>query len=408
LDGDLDEGEGGPLYRYLSIFGYEIDKVRTIIDHLMIMKDPQVANSQALDYISQDLGVGLRVHELGALRLRALINIIGYLRRSEGTASALELAIQALTGSDAEVDTENKTVKVYAQRVNLLKDPNITVLVAGLLDAGRYNTSSFNDTFNLGGPSLPIVDFEIYDGGNPAGPSTPVAAGDQVWTFSPDTSSGGSVSILQTSDAYIRVKTGDTLYFSMQKNLTSGIQNEVRRVRLMRDNGSELVAVAASTTPQKLAGINYWELKVGNGFTDYTGTFLFIDVLSTVDAANLFGNLLLERSIGGFYFDGDTTLGGWIVDTNTISDYRWYNQQDSNSSIEEVSTVTGELRKDTFSIYNSNYYKTRAVVDRLLPSYLPVTELTTGTSTIYLNSDIPNPKWTVTYNHIPGVTYSVP
>lgn len=407
LDGDMDTGQGGPLYRYLSVFGYEIDKMRTIIDHLMIMKDPQVANSQALDYISQDLGIGLRVHELGASRLRALINIIGYLRRSEGTKSALELAVQALTGSDTEIDTVNKTVKVYAQRVNLLKDPNITVLVAGLLDAGAYNTSSFNDGIDSGNPSVSVFT-ETYDGGNPSGPSTPIAAGDQVWTFGPDNDSGGSVAILQTSSAYVRVKTGDILYFSMQKDLTSGNQDSILNVRLMRDTGSALAAVAISTNPKKLAGINYWELKVDDGYPDYIDTFLFVDVPASVDAANLFGKMLLERSIGGFYFDGDTTLGGWLVDSNTIADYRWYNQQDSDSSSEEVSSVTGELRKDTFSVYNSNYSKTRAVVHRMLSSYLPITELTTGTTAIYPNSNIQTPKWHVTFNHIPGVVYGVP
>jgi phage tail-like protein len=421
LDGNMDEGFGGPLYRYLSIFGYELDTVRTIVDHLMVMKDPQVANSQVLDYISQDLGVGLRVHELGASRLRALINIIGYLRRSEGTKSALELAIQALTGSDVEIDEEYKEVKVYAQRVNLLKDPNIKVSVAGVVDGGFYSTESFNNTLLSGFYNTPEEEYSIeIDGGSPE-----VELGSNVftgqepsWTFEPDVTSGGSVSTLMTyaesqdppppvpaRGDYLRVKSGDKLYFSMQKDPTSGVQDQLLRVRLMWDagsggpgvlNGEGLDVVAESNTYTVIAGINYWELEVVEGYEDYINVFFFVDVPSTVDATESFGQLLLEREIGGLFFDGDTSFGGWLVDGDTISDYRWFNEESPNSSVEPAGT-------NHITVYNSNYSKTRAVVQRMLSSYLPITELTTGTSPIYFNDEIPDPKWIVTFNHVPGV-----
>lgn len=414
LDGDLDSGIGGPLYRYLSIFGYEIDKIRTIIDHMMVMKDPQIANSQVLDYISQDLGIGLRVHELGASRLRTLINIIGYLRRSEGTKSALELAVQALTGSDVEVDTTTNDVKVYAQRVNLLKDPNLKVLVAGLLDGGLASTPSFSSSVDAGLASTPDGSYnpaESISGGTPAvtGGTFISETQNPSWIYEPDPESGGSVSTLKTyaktqdppipnppRGDYIRVKSGDKLYFSMHKNPTAGIQDLIIRVRLMWDNGSSLVAVATSTTSVRIAGINYWELTVVDGYSNYINTYMFIDLPSTVDATDSLGEMLLERTIGGGYFDGDTTLGGWLIDSDTISDYRWFNAADPDSSVELN-------RTDTFSVYNSNYSKTRAVVHRMLSSYLPITELTTGTAAIYPNATIPNPKWQVTFNHIPGV-----
>lgn len=412
LDGDMDEGNGGPLYKFLSIFGYEMDRVKTAIDHLMVMKDPSLANSEVLDYLAQDLGVGVRVHELGTARLRTLLNIIGYLRRSEGTVASLELAIQALTGSDVEVDATTNEVKVFAQRVNLLKDPNLEVVVAGLLDAGLASTVSFSSTTEGGSsPSVPYTEPDISGGTPSATGGTGLITAEQTpsWTFEPDPTSGGSVSILQTYAAppdppvpspprpdYLRVKTGDTLYFSMQKDPSSGVQDQIIRVRLMRDTGSGVVAIATATTPIKIAGINYWTLSVANGFTNYVNAFLFVDMPSTIDIEEDIGEMLLEREIGGKYFDGYTSLGGWLVDSDTISDYRWYDEDFPDTSIDSN-------RTDAFSVYNSNYSKTRAVVHRMLPSYLPITELTTGTATIYANSVIPNPKWHVTFNHIPGV-----
>lgn len=416
LDGDMDEGYGGPLYRYLSIFGYELDKIKTIIDYLMVMKDPQVAHSQVLDVISQDLGIGLRVHELGPSRLRTLINIIGYLRRSEGTAYSMELAIQALTGSDVEVDVESKEVKVYAQRVNLLKDPNIDVLIAGVLDAGSPTTADNPSTLGefsseLFGESVPewlsdpnydpnLVIYasnnDIYDGGSPSATGgTSIGTQDPVWTYNPDVSSGGSLSILSSMAGYIMVKSDDDLYFSMQQDPTNSIQDQIVKVQLRYGT----TVVAESTTPIKIAGINYWKLSVIDGYENYIGVYIHIYVPSEIDASKELRKMLLEREIGGKFFNGDTTLGGWLVDDYTISDYRWYDLDDPDSSVEPGYT-------NTFSVYNSNYSKTRAVVHRLLSSYLPVTELTSGTDPVYYGKPIPNPKWTVTFNHIPGVPYA--
>lgn len=420
LDEDLDVGEGGPLYKYLSIFGYEIDRVRTAIDQIMIMKDPKVANSQVLDYISQDLGTGLRVHELGATRLRNLINIIGFLRRSEGTKASLELAIQALTGSDVEVDDVSKRVKVYAQRVNLLRDPNLEVLVSGILDAGFAATQETEFsitidakdasewtqdpswTYNPNDPIKPgnIISTTAYEGGTPAATGGGSINTDQepVWSYDEDPDSAGSIYILQSLTDYIMVKSEETLYFSMQKNPFLGYQDSISRVRLVVGGPTNLVVVAESTTPITLGGIKYWPLEVVDGYNDYIGTFIQISVGSEIDPAEDFGEMLLERSPGGKYFDGNTSIGGWLVDSDTISDYRWYNPEDPNSSVEPD-------RTDTFSVYNSNYSKTRAVVDRLIKDYLPVTELTSGLGTIYSNRSIEFPKWVVTFNHIPGVPY---
>jgi len=397
LDFELGEGKDGPLKRYLSIFGFEVDRVRTTIDYIIACKDPQVADSEVLDYLAQDLGVDLQSRELGASRLRSLLDIIGYLRRSEGTATAIELALQALTGSDIVIDEASKTIKVYAQRVNLVKDPNLTRVLSSLFDAGAPSSTLFSLQLDAGTASTATFTTS-YSGGTPSSTGGTLV-GDELWSYDPDLSSGGSLNVLQTMSGYIPVIGGDTLYFSVQSGLESPAQNSITKVELYSGGpygGASATLIASQSTPTTVGGIKYWGLTVPDTVTSYTNVYLAVFQTAVVDAPQHFNRMLLERAVGGVYFDGNTTLGGWLVDGNTISDYRWYNPAAPNGA-------SPGLPIENFSVYNSNYQKTRAVVTRLMPQLLPVTELTNGTSTVYSNGSIPSPRWAITYNHIPGV-----
>jgi hypothetical protein len=397
LDGTINDDGIGPLYKFLQIFGFEMDRMRTSIEYAHYFKDPQVSDSQVLDYLAQDLGIPLRVHELGAVRLRGLLNIIGFVRRAGGTPSAIEYALQAITGSDIEVDTATNTIKVYAQRVNLLKDPSLSVIMAGLFDGGNPNTSTFSLSLEAGAPNTASFT-STYEGGTPSATGG-TATGGELWSFDPVVSGSGYV--LQTLSNYIPVIANDDLYFSLHAGAGSTAQDTISKVALYATApyGSvspSPVLVAESTTPTTISGIKYWTLSVPDTYTTYTNVYLAI-FTSSGDASATFRKMLLERAIGGLYFDGNTTLGGWLVDGNTVSDYRWYNPSDSDG-------VSG-TPVSNFSIYNSNYQKTRVVVNRLLTYLLPVTELTTGSSTIYSNGSVTSPKWSVKFNYIPGVTY---
>jgi hypothetical protein len=278
-----------------------------------------------------------------------------------------------------------------------MKDPDIQVIIAGLFDGGFPNTTTYNFEVDAGEPSTTVVT-DTYEGGTPSetGGTVIDETQDPVWAYDPDITSGGSAYILRSTNAYIMVKSGDILYYSMQEDATSGIQEKIQKVELLYDDGEDLIVTAVSTTPIIVAGIYYHKLEVVDGYEDYVGTYIHIYTDPDVDATVSFGKMLLERSIGGSYFDGNTSLGGWLVDSDTISDYRWFNPEDPDSSIDLN-------RTDTFSVYNSNYSKTRAVVHRMLTTYLPVTELTTGTDPVYPGYPIPDQKWSVTFNHIPGV-----
>lgn len=408
LDDDLNTGNGGPLERFLSTFGFEIDRTRTTIDFLMTSKDPQISNSLVLDVLSNDLSIGLLSHELGTERLRNILNSIGRLRRETGTISGLETFYTALTGSDVTVDTANKKIKVYAQRVNLIKDPNIVNGLAAGFDGGSPFTESFIQSYDAGlantasSPTASAPWAGFFEGGVPAEASFSLAADVALWSYNPDASvSGGSVSVLQTVSADVPVIYGDILYFSVQAETSFNAQNNVIAVGLYKTAGygsAGAVQVAYSTTPRISNGIKYWELTVNSSVTSYTNTRLAIFVNSTVIPTDSFKRMLLERSINSEYFDGDTVLGGWVTnpDNNVfVSDYRW---RDSTNPDSAVGTA-----HSNYSVYNSNYQKTRAVAKRLLPSLLPVTELVNTSGVAYSNRTIGSPRWTITFNNIPGI-----
>lgn len=502
-DGELDSaGLGGPLERYLSTFGFEVDRMRTTVDFLMTCKDPEVSNSYVLDVLSKDLSIGLLSEELGPYRLRNILNSIGKLRRGTGTSQSIKDFYTALTGSNVTVDTTSRTILIDAQRANLIKDPNITYGLSGGLDAGAPNTSAFPITYDAGSPgtadsataftqsandlllgatgtvgsisgsgtaSVPWVatvtglssasaatvgdglvatagtgslfganpsvvevtgvgassiTYKViggttptagsitnlrrvfsttYDGGTAGGTELiDINANPPLWVSFPDTVDP-TINVLQTANADVRAVFGDTLYFSVQNENVASVQNLITKVALYRVAGygsAGAVEVASATTARVSGGTRYWELVIPSSITSYTSMFLCIFVPSTTPILESFKRMLLERSINAEYFDGDTVFGGWLRDSSggSRSDYRWYNPANKNSIGEQ-----SLLQHKNFSVYNSNYQKTRVIANRFLTSILPVTELS-STDTIYSNRPITNPRWTITFNNIPGVS----
>ena len=426
LDGNLDDGNGGPLYRMLSVFGFEIDRTRTTIDYLMSAKDPLNANSETLNIIAQDLSLPMRADELGAARLRELLHNVGTFRRSLGTGDSLIGIAEAAAGSATEIDYENHIIKVYAQRVNLIKDPNIENGAVGAFIGGVPTSTLFTYEFEAGSASTPAFD-ETYSGGSPY--SSPTAtgqftpdpgaefkqeiSGDELWKYFPDPLGGGSVSVLAMSHADVPIKYGEKLYFSIQGDFATNAQKDVYKVSFYTPGSgsssagytgaSTDVLAATSSEPITIAGIRYWELDVTNSnLVDYTNSFLTVFAAPQADLRYGFRRMLLERMLGGKYFDGNTKEGGWLVDYPSmmkVSDYHWYNPDDPTSHIDGTESAT-------YSVFNGNCQKTRATFQRFLPSVLPVTQLC-KTGVVYSNAltEIDDPVWQLKWNAIPGVQY---
>lgn len=419
---DLDQKNGGDLHTFLEIFGWDVDYIRTVLDYMITMKDPQIAEAETLSNLAQDLGVDLMAHELGADRLRKLIDNIGVIRRSKGTLNSIQEELSAVTGSNVVIDTINKEIKVYSQRCNLVKDPKFVNGVQTGLDGGSPSTDS-NLSFDVSPGDDPsvgwnettdewddytgelqdngYVDGYLFDGGLPSSVGPDLIEGTtQKWVGYIDPESG-EYKVLETLGADIPVIAGDTFYFSVQASgIGKPVQESIVSVNLYTAGGvSEGDLIVSDTHYHEINGIRYWGLTIPDTITDYTYATLSIVFDHTPEGHYSeifyedFTNVLFERNFLGEYFDGNTRLGGWIVDNmNSISDFRWRNPGNPNQSLEDAS----------FSVYSANYQKTKAVVQRLLPSVLPITELVSS-GTVYSNRLITdNMKYIVTYDNIPG------
>lgn len=426
LDAQIGGLSDGPLKRMISLFGFEADRARTAIDYVMSCKDPLVAHSQILDVLAKDLTVDIRADELGTAKLRNILDSVGLIRRSLGTPASIALIVQAATGSEANFNLSQMSpmIDIYAQRVNLLKDPNIIGGAAGSLVGGTPRTLTFTSTFEAGGASVSAVD-ATYEGGNPFSSLSPYdefadvdkifqeEINEQYWQYAPDPLSGGSLSFLKTVDNYVPAFSKDKFYFSMHGDFIENAQDNIVRVALYATIGGTAasagysgtdddVLICESSTPIEIAGIKYWELIIPdygpNTMVGDTSFTIFVE--SNTNISRGFQKLLLERLLGGTYFDGDSTEGGWVIDYATgerISDYRWYNFEDPNSDIEGQPQAS-------YSVYNSNYRKTRVLADRYLSQILPVTQ-TSYSNIVYSNApdSVATPIWSLNWNVIKGL-----
>ena len=424
LDATLDTGSGGPLKRMISLFGFEADRMRTIIDYVVSFKDPLVAHSQVLDVIAKDLTVDIRSEELGTSKLRNILDSVGLIRRSLGTPASIALIVQAATGSEANFNLSGMlpAIDIYAQRVNLLKDPNIIGGAAGSLSGGTPRTQTFSSTFEANGPSVPMVDV-AYEGGTPFSSLSPYdefadadeifqeEINEQYWQYAPDPASGGSLSYLKTIDNVIPISPGETLYFSMHGDFTDNAQDQVVRVALYALNGAGAASAGYSGTdddvlvcnagdPITIAGIKYWPLVIPSATLEWYTASLTIFVTNSANISRGFQKLLLEKLLGGNYFDGDSAEGGWVIDYatgNRVSDYRWHNIDDPGSNVEGPAQAS-------YSVYNSNYRKTRTLADRYLAQVLPVKQ-TSYADIVYSNAPdaVTTPIWSLNWNIIKGL-----
>jgi phage tail-like protein len=111
------------LYRFLELFGWELDKLRSLIDSLSTINDPLVSITPSLDLLAKQLGIPHSSVELGTNRLRTVLLNAFELRKRKGTRLGTAGYISALSGCATTYNDVTKTFKAYTQRVNLLSDP---------------------------------------------------------------------------------------------------------------------------------------------------------------------------------------------------------------------------------------------------------------------------------------------
>ena len=388
-----------------------MDRVRTIIDYLMISKDPAEANSETLDAVANTVGLGFSSNIINTERLRAILDDIGYLRRGKGTVDGVANYGRAFSGSEIEVDQLNREIKFYAQRVNYITDPlDATGLVthrpAHEVEAvrPRYNRGSYDPTTYIAGNSATYPSKgsdESYVPGmywTAASATTfegiPVGVGDYIVAYDDggstafavhgndfaatnysayttysvaDTdytpnSSGASVGVTHVMfhiDCPIPVKEADSVAFSVHSTIgTSGL----KWVRLVDESGN-LIGWSDGVTR---AGDSPAAEAIAAENLDGEWTIAFIEFLVDMSAISVYQlkYLLAERNRLGEYFDGSFTRGGWILDPagNSTSDYRWSSEGSNNGNAYE-----------SISVYSEDYRRTRSLLDSYFRQSLPVT-----------------------------------
>lgn len=333
----------GPLYKYLSIIGFDMDYIKTLIEYVNVSHDPRRANDEALDAIAEELGVPLRVGDLGAGRLRTVLDTIGVYRRSKGTLMSLEYLLQGLLGSIVSIDAEAKTIVLYSQRVNYITSPK---------DGNG------------------LVDWRVADETEVESPDPfSTALGQANFTYASEvfTRTGGTLDhIMIRLDSPVPIKQSGT--DSVAFSVSSG-QGTDRIVWARLVDGSENV-VGMASAPVQVAGVPTFVIPATDNLTGgdgYLSTYVeFLVEMPAVGSTFGLSRILAERNFRGPYFDGDEQRGGWLVDTQSISDYRW--KGTPNASV---------------SIYAEDYERTKQMIDVLLPSLLPITQDAQYDVTVY-------------------------
>lgn len=338
----------GPLYKFLSIFGFDLDNMRTLIDYVMVAKDPEVANSETLDSIANTLGLPLDIVHLGDTRLRSLLDDIGTFRRSKGTATAVNLFTNAITGSNLVLNPVTKKYTLYSQRANYVTIPKAP-------STGNIVSWRVANAVEVTAPQA--FSYTGYNAASAGGSDITYVDATQTWTR--NSSAHNILGAMVKLSSPVPVLLGDLVEFSIHSSTPTNL------VWARITNGSNVLGWA--TTTRTINGVDYCEIQVTANANATTFTNATVEFLVDCSGGAFIGqNYLCEVNHIGDYFDGNTVRGGWLVDSSSISDFRWSGS--TNNSV---------------SIYSEDYSRTVGVIKSLFASTLPITVDTTYAITVF-------------------------
>jgi hypothetical protein len=421
----------GPLYRYLSIFGFEMDRVRTLVDYQMVSRDPAESNSETLDALAATMGVGLDTTTIAPERLRSIMDDIGYLRQTKGTLEGTGAYGRAFSGAEFLLNQADRSIKFYAQRVNYISDPlNASGLIAarpaheseatrpllfrGTYDpntyvAGDVNTyppllssedylsgmywtasasaASFNGvpvdtgdyivayskdgavTFGVSGYSFDADNYDSFSTFSYT-PFTVNSDTDVSYTYNGTGDAAGVTHVLFRLNSPVPVQLNDRVVFSIHSAIGTGA---MKWVRLTTKSG-DIVGWSNGTTKagDSVAGEAQAVDNLGGALEvdGYTPVIIeFLVDLSAVDQFQL-KYLLAERNHIGEYFDGSYVRGGWILDPsgNRSGDFAWSVEGDNFGGFSDGTPFR------SVSVYTEDYQRTRSLLESYFRNYLPITQ----------------------------------
>lgn len=323
----------GPLYRYLDLFGWELDRTRSLIDTLFTMKDPYVAKTEALERLCQLMGTEIDTQSLGAAKARALLDNIGYLRRRKGTVGCITAYINALTGCAATYNAglssgSSVYFDIYTQRANLIPNPRF-VGTSNYMVGSEVGGALTVTSASAGGPLLIT-----------AASATKVAIQS---TWKPPINSGASANTYYMSFTAGASAYPSTVYGGQWATGTGGA------------SFSAWGSLSASASYVEANSRRYYEMSAASAASYYPVLTFSLQAGETAAISQW----MLEPNNVGAYFDGSTFVGGYArpVDPTAagLSDFRWGKNSDSYSA-------SYALRNNEFSYYTLDYARVKSKV----------------------------------------------
>lgn len=335
----------GQFQRYLSMFGFEIDRTRTLFDSVMEHYDPNLTETQSLTLLATMFGLEVTPEDIGISRIRQLIQDIGYYRQRKGTLESIKQYLVAVTGCQVDViekySSPRYTFRVYAEKVNLVADSEF--IVTSGTKKWDFSSSSASCTYSTAGDGLTVV--------NTGSSSAQFALVSKIAVpVDNDVSYWNSIKVTGNGDiwgAYWSASAAWTEWNTenQEDNLIPvEIAPDERQIILMPDSASAMAypvlifGLSASTS----VVVNQW---------------------------------MVEPKSYGAFFNGDSDFGGFIYQNN-FSDIAW-----------------DGARWSSYSTYSTNKGKTQLAIEKLIPQLLPVTML--------LDTNI---DYEIVYDWIPGLT----
>jgi hypothetical protein len=329
------------LERFIDIFGFELDRTRTLIDATMVQYDPLLAEAEAINERAKMLGLEIGVPDIGVSRTRALLHDIGHLRKNKGTLQTTQDYITAVGGGDVTLFTGASapyyTFAVHAERANLIADPRFAGTEGSTWDVYSENSASVS--------VLPTQGITVTAGGT----ATQIAVVCNI-----------GVPVEADRSYYMSVELNEDPEITYGGYWSAGA------------SWSDWSATTAgASVPVGVVGRYAYQIKESTAGTNYP---VFLFKLSANQSVTL-SRWMVEPNKVGQFFDGDTVFGGYIYQ-GFSSDYLW-----------------SDTDQASYSTYTTNRKKTQDAIERLLPQILPVTMLGTVGG---------QPKYEVLFDWIPG------
>lgn len=367
----------GPLYRFIDLFGWEVDKMRTTVYDTMRINDPQVIHSSAIDALAEQVGAEIEQSTLGTAKLRALLDNIGYLRRTKGTLGSVSSYISALSGCGVSVNTATTPIQfnVHPHRVNLVSDPLYTNASTTSNSSPGVYSRSFTALTNASG----YYGWGVVCVG--ASPTIAVNNGTVTVTFAAGT---GTATVLMYSRKTFVYNNNLVYYFSAQASHpysarfydSTGIfalegitppytpfpffdswndsvpQSSFPEYQASNPNRTVIASIPSSSTPSPISVLPIFKFDI-----------TLSPSASTV--VTLTEPLVEYRHQHGDFFTGNEAFGGFIPDATGTTpgtyDYHWgANGQGTDG--------------EDFSYYTLDYYRSKVVTRNIVSNYVvPVT-----------------------------------